>query len=116
MRSNISFLRVAMAVSVPLLTAGCSGGGGGLFGSFGSGSSAEEVLSQLSSGNGNSSAGSSEVIISGSSTSGGSGGSGSSNELPGVATVHSPEPSSLTFSCAGLAALALLRRRKTRRA
>ena len=91
---------VVLGVAVQLVTAGClglGGGGGGLFGS--------------SDGNGSSGEG---PFASESLTSGGLGGNGFGS-VSEVATLANPEPASLALFGGGLAGLAYLRRRKSRR-
>ena len=94
---------VALGITAQLLTAGCLGGGGGssgLFDLFGSGGSdtASNTTDVLDS-----------VASAGSQSSSGSG-------VPEVATLHSPEPGSLVLFGGGLAGLAVLRRRRKKRA
>lgn len=86
------------AVGLALLLAGCKSGSG-LGGSFFGGSS-DSFFSGGS--------GSSGIIVVG-------GGSGDSFDASSVATVHNPEPGSLALFGAGLAGLALGRRRRARR-
>lgn len=92
-----------IALVIPLLTAGCAGGGGGgLFSLFGG---SDSGFFGVSSGGDE---GSSTIVQTVASL-----GSGSEEALiPAVAQVHNPEPVSVALFGGGLAALAIARRRK----
>ena len=96
---------VVCGVAVQLVTAGCLGLGGGSGGLFGS---------SEGSGSGGSGSASEGPFASQSLTNGGLGGNESGSTLE-VATLANPEPASLALFGGGLAGLACLRRRKSRR-
>ena len=94
MKQSQNAWRVVFGVSALLFVAGCNTGGGGLFGFFGgnSGSSSSDVIGSVATG----------------------GTLNLASVTQDVATVHNPEPASLTLFGGGLA-LAAWRRRRTRR-
>ena len=114
MKYGLNVFRVLfVAVLIQVLAAGCKGGGLSslLGGEHGDGSS--EVFAAFGPDVSDGSGGGSGSGSGGGS--GGGGGSGNSGPVPGVATVHHPEPGSLALFGGGLASLALWRRRKAGR-
>ena len=102
-KSSMKVWMMVLGVSALLVaTTGCKGDGDGSTSLFGGGGS-ESLLAGLSGGSGD----------------GAFGFSGGSGELGGgsgsIATLDQPEPASLVLFGSGLAGLAYLRRRKTRK-